>query len=326
MKQNCIDVFSLYQLPFETYILGCINHDEDVHEDMELVWVIKGTATITIEKKEYLLTSDTVFMIYMNQRHSICSNDDTIMISFRLKKDYILKHRLYFEKIPFNHRVYTFYELAYKYHEVPLIVSQLIRILKSDTYMPEIRYKIIGYYNMYIYNLYSVRLKEKYLDIKKKNTDPYLIRINKIIDYIYTHFYKNISLDDLSELTSISNYRLSHFIKEALGISFKDFLQDVRFDYAISLLKKSNLPVLEIVKQSGFSDIKYFNKMLKDKFHMTALQYRKIVKDQHFCQNDQVNCLDIHDMLFDSLIKIKEMSYTKDTYGFNDNFDSIKVS
>jgi len=46
------------------------------------------------------------------------------------------------------------------------------------------------------------------------------------------------------------------------------------------LLRESNISVVDVSKLSGFSDIKYLNKLMKDKFKTTALKYRKKIKEQ----------------------------------------------
>ncbi len=284
MKKKCYDIFTEYNLPFETYLTEYVDDSDAVHEEMEIIWVIKGNALITIDSKEYLMTENTVFLVYMYTTHSIKSDPDSIIVTYRLKKEYLHKNNLFFEKVRFKHRVYTFEELAHKYKQVPLLIVQIINLLISDERKDLIKYKVIGYYNMYIHDLYRIILKEYYLDIKHINTDEYLNRIHTIVEYTYKNFKHKISMERLAELTKISNYRLSHFIKEALGIPYTTFLQNSRFEYALKLLKETEKSVVEIAKESGFSDHKYFNQMMKEKFNTTPLKYRKTMIDCDVCK------------------------------------------
>ena len=64
-------------------------------------------------------------------------------------------------------------------------------------------------------------------------------------------------------------------MKEMFGISFREYLFNIRFEYALRLLRETDLCVLTISKMSGFSDVKYLNKLLKERFKITALKYRK---------------------------------------------------
>ncbi|MDP3304660.1 MAG: AraC family transcriptional regulator [Erysipelotrichaceae bacterium] len=323
MREQCVDEFKEYDLPFETYFNACIDHDETKHEDMEFIWLLEGNIRIICEGVSFDLTSDNVFMIYMNQVHSIVSDGQSISISFRLKKSYTDALNLSFNKIPFKNRIYSFEELANKYHEVPLIMSSLIILMKSQSPSLNVRYKIIGYYNMYIYDLYSVRLKDRYLDIKKKNYDEYLIRFYTIVDYINKNYSQKLTLDTLSELVEISSFRLSHFIKEILGISFQDYLRNVRFDHALDYLRNTNMPIDEVVRKCGFSDPKYLSQMMNERFHLTALKYRKIMRDNKHFGIQGYSYPKMVSELSSRLNKIPQYADMTDTFGLKQNvFDA----
>lgn len=259
MDIHCVDIFKHYNLPFETYFNDCINHELLLHDEIEIIWVIKGTAQITVEKTTFFMTSQTVFFIHTKRLHAIISAPGSVIVSYKLNQVHLVENGLHFEKISFKERVYTFEELAIKYHQVPLLVVQIIKLFLFQDYKEETRIKLIGYYNMFIHELYNMLLKEKYLDIKTKDYDDYLHRIHLIVDYTYKNFRNKITLDDLANITKISRYRVSHFVKETLGISYRQFLQNSRFEHAIKLLKETKLSIKEIVQKSGFSDHKFFN-------------------------------------------------------------------
>ena len=283
MQDKCYDIFSGLNLPFETYLAEYIHHQKAIHEEIEILWLLKGRATLVIEDEIFNLEPQTVFLVYMYREHAIESEPGSIIVSYRLKKEYLHRNNLFFEKINFKNRVYTFHELALKYKQVPLLVVQLIKLLVTEESSEFIRYKILGYYTMYIRGLYRVLLKEKYMDVKNVNYDHYLNRIHLIVEYTYQHFKEKITLDQLSKLTKISVYRLSHFIKDAFGISYNDFLKNIRFEHALRLLKRTKQSISEIVSQCGFSDQKYLNCMMKERFNMTTFQYRKRAIEHQPC-------------------------------------------
>lgn len=279
MRQNCQDAFLEHDLPFECYFNACVNHDEQIHDELEFIWLLEGVVTICCEGITYELTSDHVFIIYINQRHSMQSHGDTISFSFRFKKDYLSALNLRFDNLPFKNRVFTFKELSYKYQAVHLIMSELIILMKSTDSVAKTRFRLIGYYNIYLFDLYTERLKDKYLDIKSKNYDTYLIRFYTIDAYIQKYYAEKITLELIAKEVGISTHRLSHFIKEILGISFQEYLNNVRLEKAIDQLKNTDRPIHKIVKECGFSDQKYLNAMMKERFHLTALKFRRIMRD-----------------------------------------------
>lgn len=326
MRQYCRDEFEHFQLPFQTFFNPCTNHEVMVHDEMEFIWLFEGEISIQCEGKSFLLTPNHVFMIYMGHKHAMTSTEETVSIAFRLNKNYINQLNLYFDRIPFINRIYSFHELAYKYHEVPLIMSQLILLMKSTTFDPHIHYRLLGYYNMYLYDLYSVRMKDRYLDIKKKNYDKYLLRFYTINDYIQKNYHKKIRLSELAQLVNISPDRLTHFIKEIMGITLQEYLLNIRLEKALSLLKSTSLPIQTIVTQCGFSDQKYLNQAMKDRFHVTAFSYRKIMSDDEHFGIDGFSYPQMIDELSDQLHHIQQNIHVTDTFGLSRNILDTKQS
>lgn len=279
MNQNCQDVFRVYELPFETYFARAVEHMNQIHDETELIWIMRGRATIDCDDVKYEMIPRTLFMVNAFQKHSIMSGEGTIIITFRFRKEYLDNNKLSFKGMKFKNRIYSFDELALKYKEVPLLIAQLLQLLISSENSHLVRYKITGYYMMLIYELYTLLLKEKYLDVKQKNINEYLKRLNIIIDYVSQNFTRKITLDQVAELTGISRFRLSHFIREHMGISFMEFLTYMRFENALRLLRDSNMKVMDISRASGFSDVKYLNRLVRERFKMTALKYRKMVRE-----------------------------------------------
>lgn len=275
MNETSPDVFAHYDLPFETYFEKSIDHKFQVHNEVELIWVLRGRVRIDCDNKDYNLTSQTLFMINPYQMHSIKSMEESLIISFRFKNEYLKEYNETYKNLVFENKVNHFEDLVKKYKEVPLLISEIIRLLITPNQSSLVRYKIIGYYNMFIYELYTMLLKEKYLDIKKKDVPFHIERQTKIIEYLHNNFLEKITLSDLAKDIDISDFRLSHLMKEMFGISFREYLFNIRLEYALELLRETNYSVIKVSKMSGFSDIKYLNKRLKERFKTTALKYRK---------------------------------------------------
>lgn len=320
MNAQCNDLFGNYSLPFKTYSSEVASHDYVEHSELELIWLIEGSAVITCENRDYDLQSQSLFMVFMNRRHCVKTTPGSVLISYHFNKEHLEHNNLLFETIPFTDRVYTFKELTQKYHVMPLLITEIMKLLVEPASSPVTRYKIIGYYNLFIVELYNMLLKEKYLDIKTRNNDPYLIRIHTLIEYIHQHAHTKITLDDLSKLAGISSYRLSHFIKDYLGISFSEFLQNTRLESALWYLTYTNMSVCDVAKKSGFSDVKYLNQMLKNRYGLTASKYRREANAQKIKESLSHSEKDFLDNLRICLKEIENETYFSDTYYLIKNY------
>jgi AraC-like DNA-binding protein len=56
---------------------------------------------------------------------------------------------------------------------------------------------------------------------------------------------------------------------------FMETVIEYRLNYAAQQLVKTDLPVTAICYDSGFGDVSHFNKMFKERAHLSPLNYRK---------------------------------------------------
>ena len=105
-------------------------------------------------------------------------------------------------------------------------------------------------------------------------------RLKRLADYINEHYDEKLLLSDLAEQEAISMSRLSHLFKECFGKSFQDYLMRVRCEQAKELLRASDMSLLDISMDCGFSDPKYFNQGFRKIYGMTPKEYRKTHKNK----------------------------------------------
>lgn len=92
---------------------------------------------------------------------------------------------------------------------------------------------------------------------------------HSITEYIAEHHQEQISLEEIAEMEQITKYHVSHFIRKMLGISFQEYLNNIRFDHALRLLSQTDLNLLDICMESGFSSSRYLNQ-IKRRFRIAG--------------------------------------------------------
>jgi two-component system response regulator YesN len=94
--------------------------------------------------------------------------------------------------------------------------------------------------------------------------------------YIEKNYYKeNLSLQDLAEEMQISATYLSRLLKQEIGVSFIDYLTQVRVNKAIELMADPHKKIYEIAEQTGYSSQHYFSTAFKKVLGVSPAEYRK---------------------------------------------------
>jgi two-component system response regulator YesN len=87
--------------------------------------------------------------------------------------------------------------------------------------------------------------------------------IEKAVEYIERNYYKEITLDDLSNYVGLSKSYLSSYFKKVTGGNFIDYLIHLRIEKAKQLFRQTDLKTFEVAEKVGIQDPKYFTKLFK---------------------------------------------------------------
>lgn len=98
--------------------------------------------------------------------------------------------------------------------------------------------------------------------------------------YILNNFRNKITLNDVAKHVMLSPNYLSEQFKKETGINFKSYLNSMRYEYAQKLLAFSDMTVLEICNECGFSDYPNFVRRFKQHIGIYPNEYRKQNKNK----------------------------------------------
>lgn len=93
--------------------------------------------------------------------------------------------------------------------------------------------------------------------------------------YVLEHFNENINRDKMAERVNLSPGYFSNLFRSEVGMSFSDYLIQVRIENAKSLLRRFDLSVEAISKKCGFNSLAHFSRTFKDRCGRSPLKYRK---------------------------------------------------
>jgi len=89
----------------------------------------------------------------------------------------------------------------------------------------------------------------------------------------YENFYAG--LDRMVELSGKSREHLARNFKKYMGVSSTEYINELRINYAVSLLLRTNTPVLDICFNCGFQSVSYFYKAFKKIYGISPLDFKK---------------------------------------------------
>ncbi len=93
--------------------------------------------------------------------------------------------------------------------------------------------------------------------------------------YIETNFDSQLNLAEVAGKVGLSSSYFSRSFKKKFGISFSDYLNQLRLDKARRLLRNSRKNISEIAAETGYNDSNYFSKVFKKETGLAPTEYRQ---------------------------------------------------
>ena len=109
---------------------------------------------------------------------------------------------------------------------------------------------------------------------EREQEDERPIRLAK--QFIQDHYMETITLADVAEHVAYTPSYLSTLFKQSVGMSFSDYLLDLRIQKAKELLKETDQTIYEISAAVGYPNAKYFRKLFKTATGVRPSEYRAL--------------------------------------------------
>lgn len=245
------------------------------HQNPEIFYVLRGNLDIKIDERLYKLSSGDIALINANKRHTVIGNDELLgarfEIDFHLLAEYMGSMQLLFWCNTVADRNHAYSNLR------RLLDRILTRYFEKDD-------KDALYLNaLYFETLYVLtsNFLVKADDVRLNLEDSQdRMRIRQIQNYVQANYQSQISLNDLADKLYLSNAYLSKYIKKNLGMTFMEYLNNVRLFHAVDELIYSDKNLTHIAYDNGFPTSASFTKTFRDVYKDSPSEYRKKIQDE----------------------------------------------
>lgn len=230
-------------------------HQPFMHPNFYAHLAFVGSGILKTGNKEFALAPGTLFFTFPSQSFEIDGDDNFtyFYISFNgAGVDELLKNF----NISNENCVFQGFE-----HLLNFWISSVRRITHSNANtLTE---------SVLLHSLSYINTSEEY---SLKDRD----RFESIIEYINNNFTDpNISITKIADIFFYNKRYLSSLFTKRINVKFTDYLNNLRIQHAIKLIKDNSVSVSEIASKCGFSDPFYFTKVFKKFTDKTPTEFMK---------------------------------------------------
>jgi len=254
----------------ELFLVEMTARNPHGHDDLEIGLILDGSLELILENERIPLKKNDIYIINRYQVHSFTNHGQkNLILAFQIGTDL-------YRTLSYDLTRMTFKKTALCSGEVHdnlyiKLISCAKHYLCEDAHYElscaSLLFDVLSYI---VSNVpYDIQ-NEKEHGIIRHNT----LRINRITNYISEHYTETISLEDIARLENITTCHASHFMKKNFGVSFQEYMNNIRFEHAFRLINNSALPILDVCMETGFSSSRYLNQMFVKRVGYTVKEYR----------------------------------------------------
>jgi len=252
------------------------------HSFFELLYVLQGSCTNTIDDKTQRLYEGSMCIIPPSVSHSIAVNeDDSLVLNFLVRASTF--NQSFTALLDSNDILSTFLsEIVYsnKYRKYLLFHTGDSCILKQTALAMFETYQHKGHYYNRIMNGYFMVLMgallqahEDTIEYPERYFEKYNI-VPKLLNYIESHI-DSATLETCAKRFHFNQRHLGRLLKKETGFTFPQLVTNIRVNIAKEMLLQHPISLDELAAKLGYNDSSYFIRVFKKEVGCTPSDYRK---------------------------------------------------
>ncbi len=105
---------------------------------------------------------------------------------------------------------------------------------------------------------------------------PHHRQFDLIVRYVHENYGQDISLEEVAGMAGMAPTYFSHSFKKEIGLSFVEFVHEVRIERAKELIRQQSRTMTDICYEVGFRHLSHFIRTFKKRTGLTPTAYRKM--------------------------------------------------
>ncbi len=227
------------------------------HDFFELEYIIEGSGDYTVNGVRYDIAPGKLFFLSPADIHSVQS--DRIRLINVMFAGEVESEPLY--RLIMQRSACEFYPQGED--------GKLVALLAKETVAANSRGAVSD--SLLFLNTLLCKLSTMRADAEVS----YPSHIKKAIIYLLENFTSDITLEDTAKHIGISKNYLSELFHKEVSVSYKQYLDDLRFRYIVSLLRFSDISITEAYEKCGFDDYANFSRRFKLRYGCPPSEYRR---------------------------------------------------
>ncbi len=270
MDSSWFSVNRYYSITYPSREMGMLH----AHTETEIMYAVSGKCRINLEAESVFLQEGDYIFLDSLVPHSLTVEESNPCRMLNLEASLVESSGLFrLETLTREDAFCKLRAASLPYFQandeeaaVKNGILNLHRLLQSNAMPMEVDCQL---------SLIFLEISHQYFHVRNKKphgTPAYVKRARK---FIAESFDRDLSVDDVVTAAEISKAHLQRTFFKYEGCTIVEAINRLRLDKAKSLLLSSDIPIVEIANEVGFSSRQYFSGLFTRAIGVSPAEYRK---------------------------------------------------
>lgn len=257
------------------YFFEAVNYKFPKTNSLLMLMVVDGemdgACIINDRKNDFKLVRDEILILSPNTYFEVKLQSNVKIAAFSISEK-IVKN-VSFDIFKKNNNFYNFnYKLSIKNNFLSNSIKSIIELAVVGECLSGIKVK-------YLASAIVAEIFEKYSALyvaeKKNNNELNQNSLQKTLNFIESNLHKNISADQLAAMSGVKYAQFSRLFKATMQVTLHQYIIQRRIEKARILLSETELKIVEIAQECGFSDQVHLTRLFNRSLGISPAAFRR---------------------------------------------------
>lgn len=228
-----------------------------LHRDLEFILVLEGEMEVIVgDRKEPAHTGDLA-LVLSNQIHAYHTPRHSKVLVCPFSTNYVREFIRQTEGLEGSQSVFN---------STPALAQYIKSCYLKTEYPDKMTLKAT------LYAICAEYMRNVPLIEAKSAND---ILLNKLLAYVEDNYRENITIKSAARSIGYDENYLSRYFHSTVGMNFRRYINQYRIEYACHFMGIGGRKISDIALESGFQNIRSFNRAFLESIGMTPSEYCK---------------------------------------------------
>ena len=247
------------------------------HQAVELLLFVKGTVTCKFENSTLHAKAGDLYLINSHEVHETRCSRNAVYLCVHILPSGMCRYVPDFDQLRFSLKYDPAdAEKAAAYRQLRENMEEILHLIEGNSQTAKMQC------NARLFDMTSVLVQhfsQKLATEETRLQRSDMTRLEPVLEYTQLHHGEELTLEGAANAMGLNKEYFCRLFKKNMGVSFLQYLYQVRTTAVCRELETSDDPIGEIAERHGFRDPKMLGQYFKEIYGSTPSEKRKFFRE-----------------------------------------------